>query len=346
MRNTDMWKVSEYNKREIERAGQIIATSRSSPDEIKNALIIIDNWRAAHAFPLNTFAIRLRHFTEKDENAIVVQRLKRLDSITEKLKRYPKMSLYRMQDLGGCRAIVGDIHEVYSLVDKFRNSRIRHILKREYDYIANPKQSGYRGVHLVYEYHSERNSSYNKMLIEVQLRTRLQHLWATAVETMGIFTNNALKASQGDRDLLRFFVLISSLFAIDELSSPVPGTGEDRKIIIEELERLERSNHIFETLSAIRQAINMTEQRPDWKNGYYILILNYEEHKITVRYFKKSQLDYASTVYSDVEKSRGAQKINAVLVSSTSFDSLKRAYPNYFTDVKEFAQTVRSLMDK
>ena len=48
--------------------------------------------------------------------------------------------------------------------------------------------------------------TYNKnMFIEVQFRTKLQHMWATAVEMMGIYTNSNLKSSQGDYDILRFF---------------------------------------------------------------------------------------------------------------------------------------------
>ncbi len=43
---------------------------------------------------------------------------------------------------------------------------------------------------MVYKFISEspQFSQYNEMLIEIQLRTRLQHNWATAVETVGIFT--------------------------------------------------------------------------------------------------------------------------------------------------------------
>lgn len=184
------------------------------------------------------------------------------------------------------------------------------------------------------------------MLIEVQIRTRLQHLWATAVETMGIFTNNALKASQGDAELLRFFTLASALFALEELSAPPPTVDCNKEDIIKEIKLIDKSHRIFETLTAIRRAVDLTDQRPNWKNGYYILTLNYESHTIRIRYFKKGQLDYATEVYSKMEESQSADKINAVLVSSTSFDALKRAYPNYFTDVKEFTSTIRSIMSR
>lgn len=67
---------------------------------------------------------------------------------------------------------------------------------------------------MVYQFQSDDNDTYNKnILIEIQFRTKLQHIWATAVEMMGIFTKSKLKSSIGDEDILRFFVLVSSLFA-------------------------------------------------------------------------------------------------------------------------------------
>lgn len=129
-----------------------------------------------------------------------------MDSITGKIERFPSMQLYKMQDLGGCRVIVDTVDQVYKAVEKYKNSRIRHILKREYDYIKNPKDSGYRSYHMVYQFHSDKKETYNKnMLIEIQFRTKLQHIWATAVEMMGIYTKSNLKSSQGNENILSFF---------------------------------------------------------------------------------------------------------------------------------------------
>lgn len=133
----EQWEVPKYSKSQINKAGKIIADSSSTKDERDNALMILNNWRAAHAYPLQVICSNLRL---KNPDAIVVQRLKRLDSITGKIERFPDMSLYRMQDLGGCRVIVDTIDQVYEAVNKYKNSRVRHILKREYDYIENPKK--------------------------------------------------------------------------------------------------------------------------------------------------------------------------------------------------------------
>lgn len=217
------WESPKYSKKQINNAGKIISDTTLTFGDRKQVLDIINNWRASHAYPLQIITSNLR---KNNPNAIVVQRLKRLDSIIGKLERFPDMDLYRMQDLGGCRVIVDTIDQVYDSIKKYNLSRIRHILKREYDYIQNPKPSGYRSYHMVYQFQSDKKETYNKnMLIEIQFRTRLQHVWATAVEMMGIYTKNNLKSSQGDEDILRFFTLVSSLFAIIEDSTVCPNTS-------------------------------------------------------------------------------------------------------------------------
>lgn len=105
----EVWEVPKYSKSEINKAGAVIADPSSSREDRDNALIILNNWRAAHAYPLQVICSNLRL---RNPNAIVVQRLKRLDSITGKIERFPNMSLYRMQDLGGCRVIVDTIEQV------------------------------------------------------------------------------------------------------------------------------------------------------------------------------------------------------------------------------------------
>lgn len=77
------------------------------------------------------------------------------------------------------------------------DAEVKHELEAVDDYIADPRSSGYRGTHLIYRYFSDRVETYNGLRVEVQLRSHLQHAWATAVETVGTFLKQALKASQG-----------------------------------------------------------------------------------------------------------------------------------------------------
>ena len=117
-------------------------------------LSIIDEWRAAHRNVLNTFQAILRTRT-RNLPVTVAQRHKRRNTILEKLARFPKMQLSRMDDVAGCRLIFESIEQLYSFRDSVLAARFRHEIRNEkdkYDYIKRPKLTGYRGIHDVYSY--------------------------------------------------------------------------------------------------------------------------------------------------------------------------------------------------
>jgi hypothetical protein len=59
---------------------------------------------------------------------------------------------------------------------------------------------------MVYKFRgSGEEAVYNGRRVEVQVRTQLQHSWATAVEAVGLFRREDLKAGRGDLDWLRLF---------------------------------------------------------------------------------------------------------------------------------------------
>lgn len=209
------WIEPEYSKKTVSRAGDKLLAEGTSEEEYLTALNIINNWRSSHAFPLTTVQTFLRSKASKiDRNALIAQRLKRVPSILGKLKRFDKMRLHRMQDIGGCRAVVSDSQKVYKLRDNFVNSRTRNELLKQNDYIKFPKESGYRGIHLIYKYCGTKKHIYSGHIIEVQIRTRIQHAWATSVEIIGIFLKESLKSSQGPKEWLRFFELVGILFRV------------------------------------------------------------------------------------------------------------------------------------
>ncbi len=343
--NQPHWKKTEYSRTQVIKAGTIIKDDNAPADQLKEATKVIDNWRAAHAYPLHVMYIHLRSMAANRAGIVVAERLKRLDSIINKLKREPSMSLWTMQDIGGCRYIVPTVADVYNSMKKYKESRIRHKFKNMFDYIAKPKESGYRSLHLVYQYHSDSKEDYNKnMLIELQFRTHLQHVWATAVETMGLFTKQALKAGQGDADTKRFFAIASSLFALREGTPIVPGTIDDSKELISELEEINDRQHYLDMLSAIRVAVDQQTDTKRNDNGYYILVLNYNTRRLHIKHFKISQTVEANQIYSQIESTRAESQIDAVLVRVSSFQVLKAAYPNYFSDIGEFVNTLKSYL--
>jgi hypothetical protein len=133
------------------------------------------------------------------------------------------MSVTTMHDLGGCRVVLETVDEADELVAVLRDlPRARHRITRVYDYLHDdpgPKDSGYRGVHLACEYRASK-PEYHGLRIGLQVRTQLQHAWATAVETMDLFSGSELKYGKGEPDVIRFFVLVSSLMAYEEVTAP------------------------------------------------------------------------------------------------------------------------------
>jgi ppGpp synthetase/RelA/SpoT-type nucleotidyltranferase len=92
--------------------------------------------------------------------------------------------------------------------------RFRHELWDEDDYIHDSKKDSYRCHHLKYAYTGRGNSViHNGRRIEVQIRTNLQHSWATAVEAIGMSRGEELKSGQGSPEWRRLFALMSAEFA-------------------------------------------------------------------------------------------------------------------------------------
>lgn len=343
-----MWKKPEYNKKQINDAGRKIIDPNISEEERRHALEVIDNWRAAHAYPMHTFAINLKRQIANIEGAVVVQRLKRLDTICGKLRRFPDMQLYRVQDLGGCRVIVPTIEDVYQVKNQLESSRIRHEPKPFKDYIQTPNpNTGYRGIHLIYKYKSDKTTDYNGLLVEIQIRTKLQHLWATAVETVGVFTGNGLKFNQGSDKWLELFKLFSALFAIKEgtpLPAGVPDNAYDLIGAILDLDHELGAIDKMRTIGFVSDVVGHVKKKVE--NGYYLLVLDLSEDKIQITHFPGAEkgLDDATKKYNDIEQNRGDKNIDVVLVAAQSYESLVDAYPNYFADISEFIRTLLSIL--
>ena len=176
---------------------------------------VLNTWRAKHSFLINTFQATLRHrLSSIDSTALVAPRLMRSSSIISKLKRLDGMKLARMQGIGGVRGVpsrlnqVNDVRALYEEVGRFD-----HELVALTDCIHNPKVDGYRSLHFGFRYQNQLEPEHNGLFVELQLRTKLQHAWATAVETIGTFLGQGLTARQGESHGLRFFDLVSFAFA-------------------------------------------------------------------------------------------------------------------------------------
>jgi hypothetical protein len=226
-----VWATKRFNPQDVNAAGRKLVGLYNSERHYENwtqeeweiwaeASPIISNWRACHGYPLNILQMNLRRAARRFEDApIIAQRTKRLSSILAKLDREPQMKLTQMQDIGGCRAVVKSLAAVMALYDFYADkSEMKHEFQKCNDYIKQPRDTGYRGIHLIFRFFSDKAAGepWNGLKIEMQLRSQYQHAWATAVETAGTFTGQALKSSAGPDEWLRFFTLMGSVIALRE----------------------------------------------------------------------------------------------------------------------------------
>lgn len=344
------WTRPEYSRQQVDAAGRILVDDAlvDDIDEYVSALGVINNWRSSHAYPLNTFQMNLRTKLKRlriGKGAFVAQRIKRLPAIEHKLSRMPHLRLSEMQDIGGCRAVVRTVRNVRQLRESFLQSQIKHRFQRETDYISEPKDDGYRGIHLIYRYHSDKIEAYQGMKIEVQLRTRLQHAWATAVETVGTFRQEMLKSDQGDEDWLRFFALMGTAIALREKCPIVPDTPKSAADLADGLRSYVNALDVIGQLSRYQTALSIApslQQHPSLKgNHYFLLELDPATTTIRVTGYKKSETERALQDYQRMERRTFAQSgPDAVLVSVDKVAALKRAYPNYFVDTSIFLDEV------
>lgn len=337
------WVKAKYSKGEIKKAGEMLVDKNTKPEQHILAMGVLSNWRAAHAYPMHAILITLRNIAHTvDKNAIVAQRLKRTPSIVGKIVRYPSMSLARMQDIAGCRAVVRTARDARALALEITASRTRNKLHKKDDYIAEPKSSGYRGIHLIYKYNGEK-LEYSDYFVEIQLRSKIQHAWATAVEIIDTFTNQALKASKGGVDWLDFFRYVSIEFAkIEKCPTGDIPNGVDPK---SEVVRLAHKLNVVNILGAFAVSTNHITRVADNKNAYFLLELTDHASKIRVTYFKSTELESATQSYLvKEEQAKVDNSYNVVLVAANSLKSLKKAYPNYFADSKDFLRHLSSII--
>lgn len=336
----------KYSKSQINRAGEILVSDSATEKDRHFADKVLANYRAAHGYPINTFQATLRAKLKGiDENAIVAQRLKRTPSIVLKLMRFDGMKLARMQDIGGLRAVVSTVARVRKLEGSYRESRFAHALVSSKDYLEEPKADGYRGIHLIYRYANANVAEYDGLSLELQIRTRLQHAWATAVETMGTFLGQALKSGQGEHQWREFFSVAGAALADLEKTTPVPGFEAcTPQQIHERLFDCERRLRVLEKLSGFAIAADrITTERG--QGGYHLITLDSANRTVTIKPFPVAKLEEANLAYATVEaRTKAGETIEAVLVSAGPVEQLRKAYPNYFLDTQVFVRQLHRLI--
>lgn len=340
----------QISKSAIRRAGEVLRTMNEGP-QYQDALTLLNSWRASHVRPLHSLMQGLRKIAAEFEPIIVAQRLKRTPTIIDKLSREPKMQLDRMWDIAGGRIVLPTVAKAREFSDKLERSRIRSKIVDRRDYVANPDQrDGYRSIHKVYRFRGLGPTlDYDGRRVEVQIRSKIQHEWATAVETVGTILRQSLKNDQGDIRWRNYFRYLGSALASME------GERLDPNILLAESDLfvhvanetrdlgVEKKLRTFETV--------LQETRAIPRKAYAILHLTDSEplaeysRKLSVETFPQKRIDEAVARYNQLEKDADVGE-DVVLVSTDRIHDLAKAYPNYFSDSQDFLKRLASVKNR
>ena len=333
----------QYTASRIRAAGKRIVKGRGTAEDIA----VLENFRASHAYVLNTFQMNARRHSAGIART-VGQRLKRRNTIVDKMAREPSMPLYAMHDIAGCRIIVETEDDLYKVRTKFRSARFQHDRLNEldrYDYIKKPKETGYRGVHDVYAYNVRKvpGSTWNGLKVEIQFRTRVQHAWATAVEVADLITSSRIKFNEAREEFKRYFQLASEVLARAHEGDTSCCSELTDSELVKEFSAADKRLGLLGTFDRLREG----GRRPAAFRRNTLLIFRFDEtdpdKRLEIVTFEN--VTRAIEEYDRLEKSYG-ERADIVLVRGESEENIRDAFRNYFSDARAFVDLVREGCNK
>jgi hypothetical protein len=333
--------------KDVLRAGEALAgnvpwNNEKEAEDARHVFRVAHNWRDSHAYPMRKVRYELAGYVRKFKlgGGFPVARLKRMPSIRRKLRAIPG-NLNQMNDLAGCRVILPAMDDIAGFLERLR-AGTSHEVFREYPYIQEMKPDGYRSHHMVLKFCGTGDEAvYQGRRVEVQVRTQLQHSWATAVEAVGLYRREDLKAGKGNPDWLRLFRLMSEEFALEE------GCASESSHRRLEISELEKKLDAVESLERLSQAFSYSESYifdPKDKPDYFQIEYDRTHGTVRVRPFFGpiyATMSYDAAELKNAESGTGETKI--VLVEVDEIENLRAAYPNYFGDVQKFKTKLRDI---
>ncbi len=178
------------SKTQIDRLGDRLKKGNITDDDLR----LLDQYRRsfseAYEFVIET--IRKELALEPTGRPA-----KSTTSISDKLRR-ESIRLTQIQDIAGCRLIAADIANQEPVVQSLQS------LFEDVTIVDRRKQPshGYRAVHVIV--------SYQGKMIEIQVRTALQHLWAELSEKFSDVVDPAIKYGGGDEKVQRILAHAST----------------------------------------------------------------------------------------------------------------------------------------
>ncbi len=227
------------SKSRLDKAGKSLAAPAGIDEyELLEHEIEFDAFRAAHLQPLSETTTDLQNWMEDFGDYYIAQRLKRKPQIVRKLQRF-NTRLTQLQDIGGCRIIVDsndDIENLITFIKSRAEERGLFNVRRITDYRPSGRDdSGYRSVHFIMER--------DGCILELQLRSKIQHYWAESIERTSVIYGYHLKEGEGSPVVRSYFKTLSDIFFEMEAGRQPSGRQKnDLDVLRVEAERIIHSS--------------------------------------------------------------------------------------------------------
>ncbi len=124
----------------------------------------------------------------------VYSRVKSLNSIMEKAATLgidQEQIPLRITDIAGVRIITQFEEDIYQVVKLIKNRSDMTVVTIK-DYVASPKTTGYKSVHLIIEYAVNTVSGPQTVLCEIQIRTLAMDFWASIEHSLNYKYKDAM----------------------------------------------------------------------------------------------------------------------------------------------------------
>ncbi len=187
---------SQLSKNQIDRLGARLRKGDISDDDLR----LLDSYRRSFSEGYEDVVSRIRDELGLEPTG---RPAKSTTSIIEKLRR-ESVRLSQMQDIAGCRLTAADIVEQNDIASRLGSvfEKVTIVDRREHP------SHGYRAVHVIVGFRGK--------LIEIQIRTSFQHLWAELSEKFSDMVNPGIKYGSGDNEIVTSLARTSRLIALVE----------------------------------------------------------------------------------------------------------------------------------
>lgn len=293
-------------------------------------LELLQEFRISFSKPLvNVFNIIRELSNGIHPSSIVAFRLKRIDTIINKLSREQGMDLSRMGDIGGIRCIFYNEGEVYKAKEFIEKSFETGGKTRDYINVIN-RDIGYKSIHMYVK------DPISGKRIEIQLRTVEHHNWATLIEITDFLYDLRLKelGFGSDEKFGRFHALMSS---DKEL------TKEEADLIYDVLEKRDFISVLSKTFRKNNAEVKRRWSSEDKKNSFFLIEASIKDIP-NLKSF--ATFEEAEGAYFEKYKENPSAEIVLTSIKKPNFKQISVAYANYILSYHTFTNDIRPILQE